>query len=337
MVQAFVAPELILGLATAQKVEARRSIKLWNDSGYNNWTIYHGFYATMGGFILQPPDSRPFPVNYKQLHYLVTHGYVLFPDITERKIRCMGKQDTFQKVLTLLQLGWFIVQCIGRAIQHLPLTTLELATSGLALCTLASYCQWFHKPLDAEEAAIITSQRSTMEILIQAGQAAARPYVRTPLDFVGDSSPSWLTEIQPHLRFRAGPKERPLPRVPNDTLPIIGSNLDAIFLFIVIMTYSCLHAIAWNFHFPTRTEQTIWRVNCIIMITTAFVFFLCQFCLKLGRLRLTINWQALVSSAAVVIYTAARMYIAIECFVSLRSLPIGAFDSVQWSNFIPHF
>ena len=338
MVQAFVAPELILGLATAQKVEARRSINLWKDSGNYRWTIYHGFYATMGGFMLQPRDSRPFPVNYKQLHYLVMGGYVSFPNITETKIRCMGKQDTFQKGLTLLQLGWFIVQCIGRAIQHLPLTTLELATSGLALYTLASYCQWFHKPLDADEVTIITSRKSTREILIEAGKAANKPYIHTPLDFIGDSSPSWHAEIQPHLGFRAGLKERPLPRVPNDTLPIIGANLDAIFLFIVIMTYSCLHVIAWNFHFPTRIEQTIWRVNCIIMVTTTFVFFFRQACRELRYIgKATINWQALVSSAAVLIYTAARMYIVVECFVSLRSLPVGAFDSVQWSNFIPHF
>ena len=339
MVQAFVAPELFLGLATGQKVEARRSINLWKDSGYDHWTIYHGFYATMGGFILQPRDSRPFPVNYKQLHYLVTRSYVLFPDIMEEKIRRMCKQDKFQKILTLLQLGWFIVQCIGRAIQRLPITTLELATSGLAICTLASYYQWFHKPLDAEEATIITSHKRAMDILLEAGQAANKPYVHTPLDFIGGSSPSWHDDIQPHLGFRAGGlKERPLPRVPNDTLPIIGANLDVIFLFAVIMTYSCLHAIAWNFYFPTRIEQIAWRINCIIMITTAFIFFSCQFCRGPLRLtRLVVDLQALVASAAAVIYTAARTYIAVECFVSLRSLPVGAFDSVQWSNFIPHF
>lgn len=338
MVQAFVAPEFILGLATGQKVEARRSISWWKDSEFHQWTIYHGFYATMGGFILQPRDSKPFPINYKQLHYLVTRGYVQYPGITETRIRNMGKQDTFQKILTLVQLGWFIVQCIGRAIQHLPITTLELATCGLVLCTLASYCQWFRKPLDAEEATIITSEKSTSEILLEAGRAANKPYIHTPLDFIGGSSPSWHAKIQPHLGFRAGLKERPLPRVPNDSLPVIGANLDAIFLLTIIITYSCLHFLAWNFHFPTQVEQTVWRVNCIIMITTAFVFFSCQFCQGLGYLdELETNWKAIVPSAAVVIYTAARMYIAVECFVSLRSLPIGAFYSVQWSNFIPHY
>ena len=338
MVQAFLAPEFILGLATGQKVEARRSISLWKDSGYDEWTIYHGFYATMGGFILQPRDSKPFPVDYKQLHYLVTRGYVRFPDITETKIRKMGKQDTFEKLLTLLQLGWFIVQCIGRAIQHLPITTLELATSGLVVCTVASYCQWFHKPLDAEEATIVTSQKSTREILIEAGKVANKPYTNTPLDFIDDSGPSWHAKIQPFLRSQAGLKERPLPRVPNDTLPVIGANLDAIFLLTIIMTYSCLHFIAWNFHFPTHGEQRVWRINCITMVTTAFIFFSCHFYQSLrGLCHHEIGWQAIVTSAAVVIYTAARMYIAVESFVGLRSLPTGAFNSVQWSNFIPHF
>lgn len=223
-------------------------------------------------------------------------------------------------------------------IQHLPITTLELATSGLVLCTLDSHCQWLHKPLDAEEAIIITTQKSTIQILIEAGRAANRPYLHTPLDFIGDPSPSWHAEIQPHLRFRAGIRERPLPRVPNDSLPVIGANLDAIFFFTVILAYSCLHCIAWNFHFPTQEERTVWRVNCIIMITTAFIFFSCQFCRALcGPSRLVIDWQAIVTSTAVVIYTAARMCIAVECFVSLRSLPTGAFDSIQWSNLIPHF
>ena len=291
----------------------------------------------MGGFILQPRDSKPFPVNYKQLHYIVTRGYVQYPGITVTGIRSKGKQDTFQKILTLLQLGWSIVQFLGRAMQHLPITTLELATHGLVLCTLASYCQWFYKPLDAEEATIIPSEKSTREILLEAGRAANKPYVHTPLDFISNPSPSWRTEIQPHLWFRAG-KERPLPQVPNGTLSIFGANLDAIYLLTTIMVYSCLHLLAWNFHFPTQVEQTLWRINCIIMITTAFIFFSCQVCQGLSCLsRLLIGWKAFPASAAVVIYTAARMYIAVECFVSLRSLPIGAFYSVQWSNFIPHF
>ncbi len=37
-----------------------------------------------------------------------------------------------------------------------------------------------------------------------------------------------------------------------------------------------------------------------------------------------------------VIYTVGRVYIVIEIFLSQRSLPSGAFDTVQWTNFVPH-
>ena len=119
MVQAIMAPEFIVGFATGQKVEAKRSVEQWKNSGYDKWTVRHGFYANMGGFVLQPRDSQPFPVNSKQLHFLVTRGYTPFPSITQKEIWDKSKQDRFQKALTLIQTGWFVLQCLGRAIQHL--------------------------------------------------------------------------------------------------------------------------------------------------------------------------------------------------------------------------
>ena len=370
MVQAVMAPEFIVGFATGQKVEAKRSVELWKNSGYNQWTVRHGFYANMGGFILQPRDSKPFPVNSKQLHYLVTRGYTPFPAITEQEIWDKSKQDRFQKALTLFQTGWFVLQCLGRAIQHLPVTTLELATFGFVFCTFASYYQWSDKPLDAESPTIIEIPNSTKEILIEARNTpnANKVYSHTPLDFVDDQSPSWLTEIQPHLRFKMGPRERPLPRFTNDKFPVIGASPDAIFVFIIILAYCCIHFIAWNFDFPTDVERVIWRVGCITIVATTFIFLACEtyqdghrvgrwsrWYLKLfpknpvhiarvdtmekrrREMEFIPFWEFVIMSPVTFVYTVARTYIVIEVFVSLRSLPSGAFDSVQWSNFIPHF
>ena len=49
------------------------------------------------------------------------------------------------------------------------------------------------------------------------------------------------------------------------------------------------------------------------------------------------KWEVRIMSPVTFVYTLARTYIVVEVFVSLRSLPSGAFDSVQWSSFIPHF
>ena len=364
------APELIVGFATGQKVEARRSVEMWKNSGFQKWTMRHGFYANMGGFVLQPRDSQPFPVNSKQLHYLVTRGYTSFPSTTKKEIWDKSKQDGFQKALTLLQTGWFVLQCLGRAIQHLPVTTLELTTFGFVFCTFASYYQWSDKPLDVESATIIKIQKSTKEILIEAGNMpnAHKPYRQTPLDFIDNQSPSWLTEIQPHLHFRLGPRERPLPRFTNDKFPVIGAGPDAVFVFIIILAYCCIHFIAWSFDFPTHVERIIWRVGCVTLVATSFIFLACEtyqdghrvgrwqrWYLKLfpknpvhiarvstmekkrREMEFIPPWEIAIMSPVTMIYTVARTYIVIEVFVSLRSLPSGAFDSVQWSNFIPHF
>ena len=369
MVQAIMAPEFIVAFATGQKVEARRSIEMWKRSGYHGWTMRHGFYANMGGFVVKPRDSKPFPVNAKQLHYLVTRGYTPFPSTTEKEIWDQSKQDGFQKMFTLVQTGWFVLQVLARAIQHLPVTTLELTTFGFVFCTFASYYEWSNKPLDVESPTTILLDKSTAEILVEAGNMpnAEKPYQHTPLDFIDNQSPSWLTEIQPHLHFRMGPRERPLPRFTNDKFPVIGASRDTFVLFTVIMAYCCLHFIAWNFSFPTHIERVLWHVGCITIVATTFIFLACESYQdghRLGRwqrwylkifpknpvhlarvdtmekkrreMEFIPFWEVVIMSPVTMIYTLARTYIIVEVFVSLRSLPSGAFDSVQWSSFIPH-
>ena len=370
MIQAIMGPELIVGFATGQKVEALKSIELWKNSGYHEWTMRHGFYANMGGFVLQAPDFPPFPVNAKQLHYLVTRGYTPYPSITNKEIWDKSKQDGFQKLLTMVQTGWFVIQVLGRAIQHMPVTTLELTTFTYVFCTYASYYQWSNKPLDVESPTIIKTTKGIRDILLEAGNApgANEVYNLTPLDFIHNQSPSWLTEIQPRLHFQMGPRARPLPRFTNDKFPVIGAGPHAILLFIVILAYCCLHFIAWNFDFPTRVERILWRVGCITIVATTFIFLACETYQdghRLGRwqswylkmfpknpaniarvdtmekrrreMEFVPFWEVCIMLPVTAIYTLARTYIVVEVFVSLRSLPSGAFDSVEWSMYIPHF
>ena len=53
------------------------------------------FFADMGGFVLQTPDWVSFPIDAKQLHYLVTKGYVADPEATEDTIRDRNKIGGF--------------------------------------------------------------------------------------------------------------------------------------------------------------------------------------------------------------------------------------------------
>ena len=38
----------------------------------------------------------------------------------------------------------------------------------------------------------------------------------------------------------------------------------------------------------------------------------------------------------VILYTCARIYLITEAFISVRSLPLGAYETVTWVSLLPH-
>lgn len=368
MVQAIMAPEFVLVFATGQKVDARNSVQFFKDIGHPEWSLRHGFYANMGGFHLITGEGLRFPVNAKHIHYLVKHKYIEFPTTTAKEVWDKSKADGFQKTLTCLQSIWFIIQFLGRAAQRLPITTLELSVLGFVICTLAMYVQWANKPLDVESSTILHMQKTMAEVLCDAGEEAQKPYKQTPMDFVDDLSPSWLSEVQPYLPLRFGPAQRPIPRFTNDRFPVIGAGPDAIILFFITMTYCGLHFIGWNFAFPTTIEKWLWRGSSIVIFAAAKIFWVCETIQDGRRVKRWERWhghlfphraqnlaamadaekaqkeepfipiwEVCIMTPVTFIYSLARTYILVEIFLSQRALPAGAFLSVQWSNFIPHY
>lgn len=112
-------PEIILQLALGQWASARRSVELFHSSGYTSWTMTHAFFADMGGFILQPKGSTPFPLTALQLHYLVKEGYLRCPDVDKKTLQDKDKGQTFVRIITIIQICWFLLNCIGRG-AHCP-------------------------------------------------------------------------------------------------------------------------------------------------------------------------------------------------------------------------
>ena len=266
-------PELVLAVAIGQWASACRSVKRFKTMGYPQWTIRHGFFADMGGILLQPRDSTPFLVNARQLAYLVQHKYAQFPEITEAEIWDRSKADTLTKAMTIVQASWLAIQIIGRAICHIPTTTLELSAVAIVFCTLGTFYFWLHKPSDVQKGIVIRISCSIPEILVAAGLDTARPYVHTPLDFVGKQSPTCGYDIMKFFHLRCDDRERPLRRFPNDRFPDI-STVEKFALFMMTLAYAALHLVGWNFPFPTRTERALWRLAAWFITGTTFVFWI---------------------------------------------------------------
>lgn len=269
-------PEFLLVFAIGQWCSARRSVKAFRgiNIDHHRWSMAHAFFADMGGFVLQPRESSPFPINAKQVFYLVEKGYVHLPDNSKAQIEDRSTTDGFARAITLGQTGWFLLQCLGRAIQRLPTTTLELATVAFVFCSIATYYFWYEKPQDVSTPIVLNLEAySTADILRRAGLAAAVPYKQTPLDFVDDLRPSWSLTVMPHLGFRPGPKERPFQRLPNDRLPALPLQMQ-IALCLLTLVYASAHLIGWNFSFASYEEQILWRISCVIHVTTTAAFWI---------------------------------------------------------------
>lgn len=119
----FLGPEFTFQLAIGQWCSARRSVELFQRTGYSGWTMTHAFFADMGGFELQTQlsprnrvDWKPFPVNAKQLHYLVHNGYIPYSSIMidKKAIADRNKVDGQLRAIIICQIIWYFVCCIGR-------------------------------------------------------------------------------------------------------------------------------------------------------------------------------------------------------------------------------
>ena len=379
MLLTIMGPEFVVCLAAGQRANAVRTLESLRGMGFSNWTLRHSFYANMGGFILQPRDSSPFPIHGLHLVYLLKEGYLALPDITSEEISDKSKANLLAKALVCLQTGWFVLQCIGRVAQNLPLTALEIITASYVLCTWAIYAQWLKKPLDVGVPTILKIKASAAEILVKAGPAASEPYRQTPLDFVWDGSQSWTLNVQPFLHFRLDPRERPMPRTLNDSLPWFSKASDVVICIFVILSYGAIHMLGWNLDFPSRTERILWRIAALAVLCTTSAF--CIWELIWGIIRaaylLRINKKQIgfrsvyyvfankiekipganglpihdksfddaVVTLGLVVFTAplavlylvSRVYILVEALSSLRALPSGSLQDVEWITFIPHF
>jgi predicted permease len=115
-----------------------------------------------------------------------------------------------------------------------------------------------------------------------------------------------------------------------------------------------------GFRLPYSVEMWMWRasgivVACMIpafLIIGSAVFLFVFPCLVVSQMRakrhdgerslvepLIVGFAAtaLIGICTVAIpYIAARLFLVIEAFISVRQMPLGVYVTISWSNYIPH-
>lgn len=299
MLISLLAPELVTLTAIAQWTKAWWSVAEMKRLGHN-WTMSHGFFTVMGGFVVSTSTQHTRSgfgrdlytardaihcVHVYELCDWVKTGRIRLPQITEQEINDKSRMRTLVLCIAFLQTSWFILQCAARATHGLSISKLEIVTLAYVLCAITSYCFWWNKPYE-------------VTVSVNIGNINEQP-------FLSNSRAPNVVNQSTHEALTTG--------------VVVGTLVGGIY---------CL---AWNSAFPTLLGQLLWRISTavftiMIPLSTPCIFFmLCRS--PRGDLFLAIWFLP---------YVLCNVYLLFEGYSSFRSAPGDIYQAVEWMQFLPH-
>ncbi|KAG1721808.1 hypothetical protein EDB19DRAFT_1960059, partial [Suillus lakei] len=353
MVTALMAPELIITWATRQFFSARAAAKEFNDefdtqrtqthaddrdvsestatllndipgeSGspsapkptkFRRWTITHGFFVWMGGFMLYVNGKPRATLTPDELRCFIREGFVDMPVISEAEIEDRSKGDGLSKCIAILQLAWFVVQLVAPALTCVP------------------YGLWWKKPKGVGCPYIVQWKATTSpsdlaydnaELISEEGCCS---YGARLHDFLVSLTGSHVLISPSAVHAR---------RVPS----LGGYRESHVAITLLIgcssgMVFGVVHYLGWNYSFPLLI---VWRVYVIMMTCMPVIFLLTVgFGMWLGDDNVVRKKMFSMGLLSVIGYFLLRMIVIIFTMMSLQSWPPGVYDTVAWTEYIPH-
>jgi hypothetical protein len=323
MVITVIAPEMTCSNALGQFIACYKFRALMRQRQITDWSLAQSFYARMGGYVLSTHRDRNRILTMAEMEHLIGTSEApefIVPSVSKEEVNSFAKADSFAKLVTLIQAGWLIVQSIARQYQHLPISELEIATLAFVANAFLIYLVWWNKPYEAEQCTKVSIDRKVVAV----------------------------SQLQEDLLYS------------DYSVPTFGLSgmadfeIDTILIGIAVVGSICgaIHCTAWNFEFPSRIEQLLWRL-CSIIVTAMLpvcwvVMRAIMLCLDFGddppikagkkqQRKLLGAWlSATIQACLLLVYVGARMTLIFLAFYGLRSQPAGVYKSAAWVNFIPH-
>ena len=350
------APEYMLFIALAELIAAfaaRKDLqKLLIDA-----ELTHGFFLLMGGFCLRAPGGRCHQLRSEDIENAITASKtaaetrdtitaseaatetedafiasnttieikegLLHSDewvrelklVKESDIKDLAKSDSIEKLLASFQGLWVLTQAISRIYQHKALSLLEVTTSAYICCAVFIYALWWKKP-----------QNCSVPIMITCSDEA-----------IDELSPSAYEEnIDGWFEFLWAGRDYNSEQIVLNSCSTSTRYCMYGLLACSLMVFGSIHLASWNSRLSSIIELCMWRGSSLICViyTGLLAFFTVwvdphDFGALNDILRDLIVYGAFV-------YIITRIYMIVEVFISLRALPASAFQSVQWSSFLPH-
>ncbi len=295
---------------------------------------------------------------------LVKNLAAISPETIEDK----SKGDALFKTISILQLSWFVVQCIARALQHLPITLLEMTALAFAGLSIIMYSLWWYKPLNVKYQISLDGSDYRLWPETNDREESASPVSPSWAEWAGWAEHgfylfmNWIywimhttlgipaNELREDIgytafRFYSGTAEESSKRF--CTMVGVGS------------LFGAFHCAAWSFYFPSHAEMVLWRFSSTAVLIGLFAvgngalislvgLVNREWSSKLHRIfhgpwgdrkpwaKILTVISVLMMFGGIVAYIVGRIMLIILAFLQLRSLPPFAFCTIQWTTYIPH-
>ncbi|KAI9765915.1 MAG: hypothetical protein M1840_007056 [Geoglossum simile] len=310
------APEWVSWMAVDQWMAARYTIKKIRELGHD-WTNAQAFYLNMGGFVFKTRDGAVRTLDSPRFRWLIEHKHIEWPEpdkrppawyVTDGDIKDKSKADGLVKLVALLQVLWLVFQCIARAANRLPLSTLEITTVAYVACMLFSYAYWWNKPYDVAVATTID-----LSHLSDAKLDEMRALVPGESDFVARTPNMFGTETR-------------------------DDGWSSLIIGLLTIAFGAIHLAAWDFIFPTQAERVAWQVCACI--TTGMPILLVVVQASMSPFNLPENISDAITLASswffVILYLLSRTFLIVEIFLALRAQPPGVYETWVFVNYFFH-
>ncbi len=294
----------------------------------------YGFYVKMKGlcpnFDYSDGSHRKCYLSARGVIYLARRG--IFFEVSEEFIEDKSKADALAKALVCLQVTWTVIQVISKKAVGYPISLLEVHTLAHVACALALYALWFKKPLGVREPTFLEKEgfRGHLHVFLDATHTLDQDDLESPRLLGPYIRELKYTIITKHLQSHTSTPRK------------------LAFVLAVVCTTGAIYISAWNFVFPSKAEELLWRICSLTTVAVPVfvisVFLLTTFCLnsllQYPRLRHYIKTVHSFISTYMTLMLAlvvhCRTFLIVESFISIRHVPIGVYASVSWTKYIPH-
>jgi hypothetical protein len=289
----------------------------------------------MGGFMLYDVDGKPcHTLQPDEVLKLIREECIDAPTLTANQIHDRSKGNAISKGLIMLQVAWFIMQLITRAIYHLETTQLEAGTLAFAALSFLTYAVWWNKPLNVQCPHPVYWKSTKLRPESHIEPSVPERYQGVVWVILGPV----FVSIAELIGLPYIPTSGKL-RVPtfDGSISLEGSDKRVLLLAGLLMAtiFGGIHCMAWFFAFPTYQEQVLWRMSAIAITFTPWLCFLVGIIHDLipHVVQVVCIPTAVVS---VILYITARGVLLVLMFTTLRNLPPDAYKAVSWTSSVPH-